>query len=55
MDSAPLLENFHAEGSEKYCIAVLHGDPTRKDSPYCPTTAQQVRTRGCNICAGTYP
>ena len=30
MDSAPLLENFRAEGSEKYCIAVLHGDPTRK-------------------------
>ena len=51
MDSAPLLENFHAEGSEKYCIAVLHGDPTRKDSPYCPITAQQVRDSGLQYLA----
>ena len=51
MDSAPLLENFRAEGSEKYCIAVLHGDPTRKDSPYCPITAQQVRESGLQYLA----
>ena len=51
MDSAPLLENFRAEGSEKYCIAVLHGDPTRKDSPYCPITAQQVRDSGLQYLA----
>ena len=51
MDSAPLLENFHAEGSEKYCIAVLHGDPTRKDSLYCPITAQQVRDSGLQYLA----
>ena len=51
MDSVPLLENFRAEGSEKYCIAVLHGDPTRKDSPYCPITAQQVRDSGLQYLA----
>ncbi|MGM9549486.1 MAG: exonuclease SbcCD subunit D [Faecousia sp.] len=51
MDSAALLESFRAEGSEQYCIAVLHGDPTRKDSPYCPITAQQARDSGLQYLA----
>ena len=43
MDCAGLLEGFRAEGEEKYSIAVLHGDPTQKNSPYNPITAAQVR------------
>ena len=43
MDCGPLLQDFRAEGDEKYCVAVLHGDPTQKNSPYCPITGGQVR------------
>ena len=43
MDCPGLLEGFKAEGDEKYCVAVLHGDPTQKNSPYNPITAAQVR------------
>ena len=51
MDCAPLLEGFRADGDERYRVAVLHGDPTRKDSPYCPVTAQQVRDSGLQYLA----
>ena len=51
MDCPPLLEGFRAVGSEKNSLAVLHGDPTRKDSPYCPVTAQQVRDSGLQYLA----
>ncbi|MBQ2927785.1 MAG: DNA repair exonuclease [Oscillospiraceae bacterium] len=43
MDCPGLLESFRAEGKERYCLAVLHGDPMQKNSPYNPITAAQVR------------
>ena len=43
MDCPPLLDGFHAEGTEQYKIAVLHGDPTQRESPYNPITAGQVK------------
>ena len=51
MDCPALLENFHAEGTEKYQIAVLHGDPVMSNSPYCPITAAQVRNSGLDYLA----
>lgn len=51
MDCPALLEGFRAEGPETYQIAVLHGDPTRKDSPYNPITASQVRRSGLRYLA----
>ena len=51
MDCPPLLEGFRAEGTEKYCVAVLHGDPTAPRSPYCPVTAAQVRDSGLDYLA----
>ena len=51
MDCPGLLEGFRAEGSERYHIAVLHGDPTQTDSPYCPITAAQVRESGLHYLA----
>lgn len=53
MDCGPLLENFRVEGTEKYQIAVLHGDPVTARSPYCPITAAQVRDSGlCYLALG---
>ncbi len=43
MDCEALLEDFRAEGQERYQIGLLHGDPTTANSPYCPITAAQVR------------
>ena len=43
MDCPSLLEDFRAEGDEQYCVAVLHGDPLQRNSPYNPVTSQQVR------------
>ena len=51
MDCKPLLENFRAEGPEQYKIAVLHGDPMRLNSPYCPVTAAQIRDSGLDYLA----
>jgi DNA repair exonuclease SbcCD nuclease subunit len=51
MDCPALLEDFHAEGTEKYQIGVLHGDPTVSNSPYCPITAAQVRNSGLDYLA----
>ena len=51
MDCPALLEDFRAEGTEKYQIAVLHGDPTVSNSPYCPITAAQVRNSGLDYLA----
>lgn len=42
MDCGPLLEDFCAQGEETYHIAVLHGDPVQKRSPYNPITQAQV-------------
>ena len=51
MDCPALLEGFRAEGEEKYRIAVLHGDPMQKNSPYNPITAAQVRNSGLQYLA----
>lgn len=51
MDCPALLESFRAEGEERYCVAVLHGDPTSTKSPYCPVTAAQVRDSGLDYLA----
>ena len=51
MDCGPLLEGFQAEGDERYCVAVLHGDPVTRHSPCCPVTAAQVRDSGLDYLA----
>ena len=51
MDCKPLLEGFRAECDETYCIAVLHGDPTQRESPYSPVTTAQVRESGLDYLA----
>ena len=51
MDCASLLEGFRAEGGETYQVAVLHGDPTQKNSPYNPITVGQVRSSGLSYLA----
>ena len=51
MDCPALLQDFRAEGEERYCVAVLHGDPLVKNSPCCPVTNAQVRESGLNYLA----
>ena len=51
MDCPPLLQNFRAEGEERYCIAVLHGDPVTRSSPCCAITEAQVRASGLDYLA----
>ena len=51
MDCPGLLENFRAEGPEKYRIGILHGDPLRSSSPYCPVTAAQLKDSGLGYLA----
>ena len=46
-----LLENFRAEGEARYRLMVLHGDPQRLHSPYCPVTGAQVRDSGLTYLA----
>lgn len=51
MDCPGLLENFRAEGPERYHIGVLHGDPLGSASPYCPVSAAQLRDSGLDYLA----
>ena len=51
MESPGLLENFRAEGEPRYRLMVLHGDPQRTQSPYCPITGAQVRDSGLSYLA----
>jgi len=51
MDCPPLLQDFRAEGTETYCVGVLHGDSMVRHSPYCPVTAAQVRESGLDYLA----
>ena len=51
MDCPALLENFRISGPERYHVAVLHGDPMRLHSPYCPVTTAQVRDSGLDYLA----
>ena len=51
MDCPGLLENFVAEGDEKYQVGLLHADPTQPATPYCPMTGEQVRCSGLDYLA----
>ncbi len=51
MDCPALLNDFHATGEEAYHIAVLHGDPTQKNSPYNPVTQAQIGASGLHYLA----
>lgn len=51
MESEGLLENFRAEGKERYALAVLHGDPTSASSPYGPVTQGQIMESGLDYLA----
>ncbi len=51
IDCPPLLEGFQAQGEEACHIAVVHGDPTVKNSPYNPITASQVGASGLSYLA----
>ena len=46
MDCDSLLEGFHADGDERFCVAVFHADPTNASSPYSPLTMAQIRDSG---------
>lgn len=46
-----LLEDFLAQGQERYALGVLHGDPVMPQSPYCPITAGQVERAGLDYLA----
>ena len=51
MDSPSLLEGFQAEGTERWCVGVFHGDPAVTTSPCNPVTAAQVRGSGLDYLA----
>ena len=51
MDCSPLLDGFEAQGDEQYCVAVLHGDPLQRNSPYNPVTNAQVRNSSLDYLA----
>lgn len=51
MDCQGLLDGFHTESKERFCLAVLHGDPTSPSSPYNPMTIAQIRSSGLDYLA----
>ena len=51
MDCHALLDGFCAAGGEKYHIAVLHGDPVQRNSPYNPVSQTQVADSGLDYLA----
>ena len=51
MDCPSLLAHFHAQGEEKYQIAVIHGDPVNTRSPYSPVSAAQIQESGLGYLA----
>lgn len=50
-DAPSLLDGFRADCTERYAVGVLHGDPTQKNSPYCPVSAEQVENSGLDYLA----
>lgn len=50
-EAPALLEGFRADCTERYAIGVLHGDPTQKNSPYCPISTEQVENSGLDYLA----
>lgn len=51
MDSLALLDGFQAQGQERFCIGLLHGDATNASSPCNPITAAQIRDSGLDYLA----
>ena len=51
MDCPGLLDGFQVQGDEQRHIAVLHGDPTQKNSNYCPITDAQIKKSGLDYLA----
>lgn len=51
MDCHALLDGFCAAGEEKYHVAVLHGDPVQRNSPYNPISQAQVADSGLDYLA----
>jgi DNA repair exonuclease SbcCD nuclease subunit len=51
MDCPGLLQDFQAEGMERYHIGIFHGDPTNTASPCCPITPEQIRESGLDYLA----
>lgn len=50
-ESNSLLANFQAEGPERYCIGVFHGDPVTPSSPYNPITNHQIENSALDYLA----
>lgn len=51
MDCPGLLQDFSPTHTERYAVAVLHGDPTQVSSPYNPVTALQAEQSGLDYLA----
>ena len=51
IDCPPMLEDFQVQRGEQYCVAVLHGDPLQRNSPYNPITNAQVRNSNLDYLA----
>lgn len=51
MDSPDLLADFRTQCTERFSVAVLHGDPTNAASPYNPVTTAEIRTSGLDYLA----
>ena len=51
MDCGALLSGFRADGAERYHIAVLHGDPLQRNSPYNPISQLQIADSGLHYLA----
>ena len=51
MDCPGLLDEFTANGEERYHVGMLHADPTQSATPYCPMTSEQVRRSGLHYLA----
>ncbi len=51
MDCPGLLQDFHAQGQQRYAIGIFHGDPVAKNSPYNPVTNRQVQESGLDYLA----
>ncbi len=51
MDCENRMKDFHTEVQERFCLAVLHGDPINVTSPYNPMTTAQIRASGLDYLA----
>lgn len=51
MDCPGLLKNFHAEGTARWQIGVLHGEAGNAASNYCPITRHQLQESGLSYLA----